>query len=142
MTIPFITHSLNQRYSYPFYFSFLFLYLPSVGFMIVLLVGLFWLFEYLRKAHDSWLMVHFIGLIFLIAAAAGIATYQRNKVWRDEISLWMDVISKSPDKTRGHINLGVVYDKQGHINEAIKEYKLTLTLKPDNADAHYNLGVV
>jgi len=118
------------------------LYLPSVGFMIVLLVGLFWLFEYLRKAHDSWLMVHFIGLIFLIAAAAGIATYQRNKVWRDEISLWMDVISKSPDKTRGHINLGVVYDKQGHINEAIKEYKLTLTLKPDNADAHYNLGVV
>ena len=41
----------------------------------------------------------------LILCASGI--YQRNRVWRDEESLWHDVTVKSPHNGRGLMNYGL-----------------------------------
>ncbi len=48
----------------------------------------------------------------------------------------------SIDKTVYHFNLGVYYQKQGNIANAIKEYEAVLLLDPNNAEAHNNLGVI
>ncbi len=108
------------------------LYLPSVGLMLAAsaVVG----------GLHRWRTGVGIG-VAVVVILFSVATYQRNRVWNDEISLWADVVQKSPNKARGYINLGAVYREQNRLQEAIQAYKTALTLKPDIADTHYNLGI-
>ncbi len=70
----------------------------------------------------------------------GWVTYQRNTVWKDDFSLWSDVVKKSPAKARPHNNLGVSYTEKSLIEKAIVETKEALRLKPDFINAHISLG--
>jgi protein O-mannosyl-transferase len=108
------------------------LYLPSVGFWLAAGTVLIGFFQ--RRP--------IMGIITLgvLVTVFSVATYQRNKVWQDEISLWSDVVQKSPQKARGHNNLGAAYGDRNRWDEAIQEYKTALTLKPKLAEAHNNLG--
>ena len=38
--------------------------------------------------------------------ALGVALHRRNAVWESAVSMWTDVVAKSPGKPRGHMNLG------------------------------------
>ena len=40
-----------------------------------------------------------------VSLALLVALYRRNAVWETELSLWTDVVAKSPGKPRGHLNL-------------------------------------
>src|SRR3989337_3823209 len=88
------------------------------------------------KRQDFFL---FLVSNFLLLSLS-IATYQRNLAWRDELTLWEDVIKKSSNKSRGYNNVGVSYSLQGRIDDATAMYKTALRLKPDYLDAHNNLG--
>ena len=46
-----------------------------------------------------------------------------------------------PDHADAHYNLGNALARQGHADEAIRQFQEALRLKPDNADAHNNLGL-
>jgi protein O-mannosyl-transferase len=110
------------------------LYLPSVG---------FWLAAGTAALgfSDRWRIPRIIAVGLIIVLFAGL-TYQRNKVWQDEVTLWTDVVRKSPQKARGYNNLGSAYKKLGQYEDAIREYQTALTLKPDYAMAHYNIGII
>ena len=112
------------------------LYLPSVGFLLSFVSGGSLVISGLMR---RWRVVGLIAIGVLVIILS-VATYQRNLIWKDELSLWTDVVQKSPNKARGHNNLGVAYQMQGRIDEAIQEYKTALTLKSDYADPHNNLG--
>lgn len=83
-------------------------------------------------------IVVFIILLTLLSIAACL----RNIIWKTDLTLWKDVVIKSPAKERGHYNLGNTYSIQGLLNEAVKEYLTALELKPDFAAAYNNLGNV
>jgi protein O-mannosyl-transferase len=68
------------------------------------------------------------------------ATYQRNKVWHSGISLWEDVVAKSPLKSRGYNNLGAALNDAGRTEEAIAALDRALAINPDHTEAYYNLG--
>jgi tetratricopeptide (TPR) repeat protein len=84
----------------------------------------------------------YIESVVLIAIVLlyGWATCQRNLIWRDEPSLWSDVVNKSPAKARPHNNVGVAYTEKGLIEKAVLEIKEALRLKPDFINAHISLG--
>jgi tetratricopeptide (TPR) repeat protein len=67
------------------------------------------------------------------------ATYARNNLWLDEVSFWQDVIKKSPLKTRGRVNLGYSYSKQGRFEEAIREFQTAIRLDPEDYQLRNNL---
>jgi len=119
-----------------------YLYLPSVGFVIIISSTLTWL-----MSHSSWRITHRLSLIghcslLIIISIYSFAVIQRNKVWADQYSLWSDTVIKMPESFKGHNGLGIVYNKQGRLDEAIKEYLTAIRFKPAYADAHYNLGNV
>lgn len=110
-------------------------YLPSVGYcLVVSLIGA-WGWER-WKSSRVWLGV----LCFFMISGLALATYQRNSVWQNKMTLWQDVIQKSPNKARGYSNLGSVFETQGQLDEAAKNYQTALKLQPDYMQAHNNLG--
>ena len=81
---------------------------------------------------------------FRLAVAASLLvlaslTVLRNQVYADEISLWQDTVTKSPDKARVHNNLGHAYLLAQRREEARREFSIALQLDPTHYRARYNL---
>jgi len=108
------------------------LYLPS---MLVFLMTAILLYRYIKPA---WLTV-FIACIMV--SLSSYWTFERNKVWRDEMSLWADCVKKSPNKVRPYYNLGEAQAKRQKNDEAIQNYLKALQIKPDGP-THNNLGLL
>jgi tetratricopeptide (TPR) repeat protein len=80
-------------------------------------------------------------ILFGLVFTYGWATYQRNFVWKDEVTFWSDVIKKSPRKDRPYNNLGQAYLGNREFYRAIPFLKESLRLNPYFSYAHYNLGI-
>lgn len=76
----------------------------------------------------------------IIILSLGTATYARNRVWQDGITLWSDVVSKSPDNSRAYTNLGVELADVDRLPEAIRQYRHALRISPADPLAHNDLG--
>jgi tetratricopeptide (TPR) repeat protein len=77
----------------------------------------------------------------LAGAVLGIATWNRNLVWRSEIALWSDVTQKSPRHWRALKNLATALFKQDRIPEAVAALRRHVEVFPDEAVSHMQLGV-
>ena len=106
-------------------------YLPS---MLVCLMAVVLLYPRLRP---KWLG---IGVLAIVVALFSLWTYQRNAVFRSQLSIWADCALKSPNKARPHNNLGIFLKKKGKIKAAIAHFKKALEIDPEYASAYINLG--
>lgn len=113
-------------------------YLPSAGAFSALATGAFLLAGTLKGKR---IQASAMSSLILVPLIFSCATHARNGVWRSEISLWEDVVKKSPYKEEGHSNLGTAYFDKGFTDKAIKHYQLAVTIKPDFAEAYNNLGI-
>jgi protein O-mannosyl-transferase len=95
----------------------------------------------LRITHHASRVTAFAAVFFVIILALASATYARNILWKDKVTLWEDVVRKSPDSPRGYNNLGIAYYEKGLYDKAIEMYLRCIALKPSFRDAHVNLGV-
>jgi tetratricopeptide (TPR) repeat protein len=114
-----------------------YLYLPSFGFVLLIVLALSW-----AMAIKPGLTSSIIIISLMMAVAYSIGTVNRNAVWRNNLTLFTDTVKKSPDAPIPMNNLGNTYLKQNRLDEAIIEYKTALSLNPGYADAHNNLGNV
>jgi tetratricopeptide (TPR) repeat protein len=80
----------------------------------------------------NFLALRWVELLVIVAILllSGWTTHQRNLVWKDEFSLWSDVVKKSPDKARPHNQLGVVLTDNGKYDEAIAEITHAISINP------------
>jgi hypothetical protein len=113
-------------------------YLPAVGASLVFATGLLAAVEALRLPGPPALQC--AAALLVTAGPLGVATHARNGVWRDELTLWSDVVAKSPGKARPHNYLGIALAERGAKDEAIAHFRAALRLQPWYADALLNLG--
>ena len=81
-------------------------------------------------------------LIALLLIGSAYGTYQRNKVWKTEETLWRDVSEKSPGNGRGLMNYGLALMAKGDYADAEKYFLKALNLNPNYATLQINLGVL
>jgi Flp pilus assembly protein TadD len=77
----------------------------------------------------------------LVSVLLGAATLARNAVWSTELTLWTDVVAKSPRKSRSRDNLGLALAHRRREAEAIVQFREAIRLDPKNVRAWNNLGV-
>jgi len=102
-----------------------YLYLPSFGFVI--LVALLARRVVLQKPRWS---VPLAAAFALFTVLYSLGTVQRNSVWKDDESLWRDVVQQSPDSAVPHYNLACALNARGRIDEAIGEYQAAIKIQP------------
>jgi tetratricopeptide (TPR) repeat protein len=69
-------------------------------------------------------------------------TFLRSAVYEDEVSLYTDIVTKSPNKARPHNNLGDAIKKAGRAQEAAPHFVRALELQPEYPDALNNLATI
>ena len=130
-------------------------YLPSVGFFLAVVAGAVLLVNSIamhrakpagqtEKDNEpivSNTMRSALCALLIIVFSLASVTYARNTLWADKVSLWTDVVRKSPGSPRGYNNLGLAYSEKGLYEKAIAAYEYCTALYPSYRTAYVNLGV-
>jgi tetratricopeptide (TPR) repeat protein len=109
------------------------LYLPLVGPALLVSHVLFGF----RPRVAPWAVAAGVALVALLA----VGTASRNQVWRDEITLWSDVVLKSPGDARAWNNLGQAHEQLGRFEAAEQAFSEAVRLDPEYPRARANLGI-
>jgi tetratricopeptide (TPR) repeat protein len=111
------------------------MYLPSVGVFSALTVAIFMAIH--RWKAYARIITAMLAVIIIVLTGA---SYARNSVWKDGLTLWQDVVNKSPGKARGYNNLGDAYLSIDRIEKAKEFFKEALKRDPYNPKAYINRG--
>jgi tetratricopeptide (TPR) repeat protein len=120
------------------------IFFPYVGLML----GVCWYFGLMVYRHEDLLKKNafsrtlVIAVPVLILAGNAYGTFQRNKVWRTEESLWFDVTVKSPQNGRGLMNYGLTQMSKGNYEAAKSYFEKALIYNPYYSYLHINLGIL
>ncbi|MGH7939361.1 MAG: tetratricopeptide repeat protein, partial [Bryobacteraceae bacterium] len=112
-------------------------FLPYIGLVIALAGAAELLLSHARRAQQ----IAAACAAAVILCASGCATWQRNKVWRTEETLWRDVTIKSPRNGRGLMNNGNVLMARGDYGGALDYFHRALVLDPQYPVLFINLGI-
>jgi len=67
-----------------------------------------------------------IAVLCIIILGFSVWTFQRNQIWQNPITFWMDGIKKSPLDVRPYANIGYQHMKNGRYKAAIPYYESAL----------------
>jgi len=114
-----------------------YLYLPSLGFVLLVALLIGRIIELKPRTAKALLVA-----VFVVVSLYSIATVSRNRVWNNELTLWLDAVKKEPEGATPHSQLGVAYTEQGDAAKALEQYQIALQINPDFADAYTNIGLL
>jgi len=103
-----------------------YLYLPSFG--AVLLAG--WAMAALYPERGRVARALTVALVALGMAGAAV-TIQRNPVWKNSLSLWGDVVTKSPGSGLANLNYGFALMSAGQTEEGRRQVERAVSIEPD-----------
>jgi protein O-mannosyl-transferase len=81
-----------------------------------------------------------LPVAIVAAVAAGVLTFDRNRVYRSELSLWQDTVAAEPPSARDKYNFANALLQADRVPEAIRNYEAALALEPHLPEVHVNLG--
>jgi len=115
-----------------------YLYLPSIGFSILLAMVL-------RRIRPGKLKL--LGLpalqaagVLLLVLVFGISTAKQDRYWANDMKLYSRGVSRTPQNKLARTNLGNAMGEEGRYGEALVLYREVLAHDPDFWLAIYNTG--
>lgn len=111
-------------------------YIPAIGYSIIASWGLAALATRNRRAVPATVAATGTALI-----ALGAATWAQTGHWRDAGTLFGHAIAATRDNWLAHLNYGQWLAKQGRADEASREFRATVELRPTFPEGHRELAV-
>jgi len=116
------------------------LYLPMVGFWLIISFYLLNLFDHLvTKKIRRWSLV--VGLVVYFSFFF-YQSIQRNILWSNPIEFYKDILKYEPDSVRINNNLGNQYFNQGDKKQAEFYYRKAAESEDSFAQPHFNIGSI
>ncbi|WP_338864187.1 tetratricopeptide repeat protein [Myxococcus stipitatus] len=113
-----------------------FLYLPSVGFCMLVAVGVRWGLERWQE-HSRALRLLVGGVVAVFA----VMTLMRVPVWHDDVSLWEDSVATMPEQPMLRAYLGASYLKARRAEDALPQLEVAAQAFPRNYKIQSDLAV-
>jgi protein O-mannosyl-transferase len=154
-------HSIKKRKFNPLLFGML-LYLITISLYIYLPVGRVIVAE--RFSYLSYLGLFFIIaflinwldiisknrsyfryieiFLIIIALCFSFLSYSRTKVWKNGVSLWMNVINKYPEDPVVNKSLADAFVIYRNYDRALYYYNMAIARDPYYDEAYYNMGIM
>lgn len=120
-------------------------FLPYIGLALAAVSGLAVAVHQLCERWPQWrrsIAVVAASVALMVVGANAAGTYERNKAYVSEETLWRDVVEKSPANGRGLMNYGLTQMSKGKYTEARQLFERALTHTPNYASLEVNLGIV
>jgi type IV pilus biogenesis/stability protein PilW len=111
------------------------LYLPSIGFFLIIAKGL----SALRKNRGAQV----VGAALAVALISfySYLTIRQNAYWEAARTFYERTLRYAPDSARVCNNLGLIYRELGRTEEAVALYKKAMEIDPKFAEAYNDLGL-
>jgi protein O-mannosyl-transferase len=104
-------------------------YIPSIGIFYLAGEGLVWLWNKNQKLPVIILLI--VSTVFF-----SVKTYAMCGIWKNDITLWTDVIRQDNTIEDAYFNRAISFAKENRNDEAIKDFTRALELKTDYAQAY------
>ncbi|MBX7170762.1 MAG: tetratricopeptide repeat protein [Pyrinomonadaceae bacterium] len=117
-----------QVFHYEYIVQDRYLYLPSIGFVLLLAV----LLEKLWKAENA--MLHKIAIAATVILCLGytLGTIKQNRMWNSAINLWSRAIEMKPTSWSAYYNLGLAHQQNKEYEKAIEDLDTSLKYQSFN----------
>jgi tetratricopeptide (TPR) repeat protein len=115
-------------------------FLPYMG-LVIAIAGAARLLVARFDRQRSWTKIAATCAVALFLCANAYATFQRNKVWKTEETLWHDVVIKSPGSGRGLMNYGIQLMNKGDFAGALDYFHRAQQVTPQYPDLLINLAI-
>jgi len=136
MIIPFVPAS-NMFFPVGFVIAERILYIPSMGFCLLVSLGFYKLFNQCKITNVRKLLV-ISYTIMLFAHTA--KTINRNFDWVDEQSIFLSGLKVNVKNAKLYNNVGHALESQKKYAEALVLFKEAANVQPDDIGAHINIG--
>ncbi|HEY5234120.1 MAG TPA: tetratricopeptide repeat protein [Verrucomicrobiae bacterium] len=110
-------------------------YFPAIGIFIIVAFGVRDMAARFPSAKPA-----LAAAAILILAGCVLATGNQLSYWKTDETLFAHAVDVTKNNEIAHINLGVVYEKQGRGAEAMNEYQQALEINPHRANNYNNIG--
>jgi hypothetical protein len=121
-----------------------YLYIPTIFSSTLIAMFLIWIEGKINKDiknEKNGLKKNFVSYSFLIILTLySIRTVARNIDLRNSKNLWIATRKTAPYSYRVYNNMGDVLANEGDLDGALENFKRSVALKPDYADAVHNIG--
>lgn len=114
-----------------------YIYLPSLG-VFFLAASLISTIYSLRMKYLGVLKIALASIFIIIVGILSLLTYNRCKVWKDDLTLWNDVLRNYKNIPRAYRNRAEAYTQKKIYDKALIDYDTAIAFKPQNLDAYYN----
>ncbi|MDD5246280.1 MAG: hypothetical protein PHS09_02675 [Candidatus Omnitrophica bacterium] len=133
----------NLAYPLGIYMASRYLYLPILGFCLLLPYLLYRCGGSSKASSHSVLIKRQISLLLLVLLLFyATRTFLGNALWKSNLVLWQKISSRYPQNGQAHKILGDNLRNSGATKRAIYEYKQAISLNPGLVDAYNQLGVI
>jgi len=111
-----------------------FLYLPSIGFALVV-----------ACAVERGLAARRYAIAVAAGAATvlllfGVRTVVRNRDWKDELALWTKTVQTAPQSARVRLNLAQALRGHQRHEEAIEQFRVYSSIRPESPSGEIGMG--
>ncbi len=116
-----------------------FTYLSYIG--IFYIISFIWVNYFAKQTKTGFTrqIIKTVAILYIVSLV--FISHQRTKVWKNNITLWSDVIKKYPDHRLAYCNRASSYYESGKFDSALLDCNQCIRINPDLHESYNNRGL-